>query len=149
MNITAGKVGHLRDLKINLVNSEVLSKDLLRVIFSYAETFIDVSKIKDINALLDSALDIEGLSGIDYFKDNTVILDSFDSSIECARLDVDELSDLENRAGSPARKRRLEVSATELSAVKKLRCDDKPEHKHDESCWRENSPTLRPSSSKV
>ena len=151
MNNMMAAIHRLRMEKVELVKSDILCPDILRVIFAYTEIFVDFSKIGEINLQFESILERGYKYGND-LCDNFIASssDSSDSTPEIGRGGPsDNNIDPELPADSQGSKRRLDPGNNISPCVKKQRCNGDMEHKHDTSCWRENSPTVRSSTSTV
>ena len=86
MNNMMAAIHRLRMEKVELVKSDILCPDILRVIFEYTEIFVDFSKIGEINLQFESILE----RGYKYGNDLSVdciasFSDSSDSTPEIGR----------------------------------------------------------------
>ena len=129
--------------KIALVDNKLLCADILRLIFEFVEVLIDYPKVMRLNESFACILDSDFKMGDDDWWSDTIPEGGRGEEVKGD-------SDLEVPCMAATRKRGLGlIENTDKAPVKKPRRDENSLHVHCASCWRENTPTARPSSSSV
>ena len=136
INRKVAVVKQLRSEKITLVGTDLLSRDILEIIFGYTEIFVNFSKVDSINELIVKVLDQEELHSSQLYEAENISILSQDSLPECGRVeDSAPTINLEISAVSQSKKRSFTQTESKMSPqLKKQRLDSDVEHKHDKSC---------------